>query len=248
MQTVLDVVDLLQLQEVWVRLPITQAYSRLERRQATLPCPLEFSVKKLMPRLGNLRASSAWRANHLEKRSDPAQIPLCAMTDAYLDVLYPELPSPDHTRRQLFRSVYNYFVMAQYQDDLELTCALLRRLAEIRAEMDCLDSEALPLAGSNYWIPIDLTDEIRSLDARYDSALPDTPSAYVVADEFWPLLVKATPDEVLAVAAQHCQEDVSSCIDDCRQRLNQLIELAHNWNRISSVVGLYYQTRKDAVG
>jgi hypothetical protein len=247
MQTVLEVVDLLQLQEVWVRLPIVQAYSRLERRQAVLPCPMGFSLSDLMPRLGRLRTSSAWNANRLEKRPDPANVPLCAMTDAYLDVLYPEMPSPDHTRQQLFRSVYNYFVVAQYQEDRALTCALLWQLAEVRAEIDCLDSEALPLAGSDFWIPIDLTDEIRSLDARYDSAVPNTPSAYVVADEFWPLLVKANPDEVLAVAARICQEDMSACIDDCRQRLNQLIELAQYWNRISSVVGLYYQTENHAV-
>jgi hypothetical protein len=247
MQTMFDVVDLLQLQEVWVRLPIAQAYSRLERRQAVLPCPMEFSLKLLMPRLGRLRSSSVWRTNHLEKRTDPAQVPMCALTDAYLDVLYPEQASPGQTRHQLFISVYNHFVVSQYRADLALTCALLGRLADVRAETDCLDSAALPLAGSNYWIPIDLTDEIRSLDARYDSTLPDTPAAYVIADEFWPLLVKASSDEVNAVAAQYCMEDVSTCIEDCTRRLNQLIELAHNWNRTSSVVGLYYQTEDAAV-
>ena len=243
MQMVFDVVDILQLQEVWVRLPIVQAYSRLERRQALLACPMDFSLKQLMPQLGQLRNSSVWRGNHLEKRTDPAQVPMCALTDNYLDVLYPKQEDAESVRQQLFISVYNHFVVAQYQDDLETTCALLNILADLRSETDCLDSAALPLEGSNYWIPVDLTDEIRSLDTRYDSALPDTPAAYVVADEFWPLLVKSESQEVMAVAARYCQEDVSACMEDCKARLNQLIELAHHWNRTSSVVGLAYQVR-----
>ncbi len=242
MKMVFDVADLLQLQEIWVRLPIAQAYSRLERRQSLLPCPMDFNLKQLMPQIGRLRSSSAWRGNHLEKRSDPAQVPMCALTDAYLEVLFPEQSPPDRTRQQLFLSVYYHFVVAQYQGDLELTAALLSQLAKVRAVDDCLDSEALPIAGSNYWIPIDLTDEIRSLDVRYDGDLPDTPATYVVADEFWPLLLKVNSDEVMTVAAQYCLESVSGCIDDCKQRLNQLGELAYNWNRTSSVVGLYYQT------
>ena len=247
MKTVFDVVDLLQLQEIWVRSPIAQAYARLERRQPTLPGPLDFRLMWLMPRLGQLRNSPAWQTNQLEKRSDPAQIPLCAMTDAYLEVLFPDGTSAAEIRRQLFLSVYNHFVVAQYQGDLGQTCGLLRALADARSieSADCLNSANQPLEGSNFWIPVDLTDEIRSLDSRYDGGSADTPAAYVIAESFWPLLVKSTSEEIGAATTQYLTQYIGSTdpvyADRCAAELWRLVELARDWNRSSSVVGLYYQ-------
>ena len=240
MQAVFDVVDLLQLQEIWVRRPIAQAYSRLERRQSILSCPFDFSVKALMPRLGQLRNSSAWQLNALEKRPDPAQVPMCAFTDAYLEVLFPD-DVPSDARRKLFLSVYNHFVVSQYRGDLKQTCALIKKLAEIRTVEPerCLDESDQPLVGSDYWIPVDLTDEIRALDDRYQSFKPDLPATYVVSDDFWPLLVKATNEEINRVVEAYCED--STCADDCTMRLKKLVDVARDWNRSSSVVGLYYQ-------
>jgi hypothetical protein len=243
MKTVFDVVDLLQLHEVWVRSPIAQAYARLERRQPTLPGPLEFRLMWLMPRLGQLRNSPAWQTNQLEKRSDPAQVPLCAMTDAYLEVLFPEETSAAQTRRRLFLSAYNHFVVSQYQGDMEQTCGLLRALADTRSVEagDCLNSANQPLEGSNFWIPVDLTDEIRSLDSRYQSDRADTPSAYVIAESFWSLLVKSTSKDISAAAAHYLGSPHPVYAERCAAELWRLVELARDWNRSSSVVGLYYQ-------
>ncbi|MBZ0302198.1 MAG: hypothetical protein K8J31_20785 [Anaerolineae bacterium] len=248
MQIVFDVVDLLQLQEIWVRHPIAQAYSRLERRRTVLPCPVEFQLRQLMPRLGQLRNSSAWQANRLEKRADPAQIPMCAMTDAYLEILFPDEPSQGMLKRQLFVSVYNHFVVSQYRGDVSQTCGLLRALAEVRMvnQDECLSDGSLPLEGSNFWIPIDLTDEVRALDARYDSSKPNTPATYVVAESFWSLLVKASDEEVRAAAAAFCGDAGMACVEDCTQRLQQMADLARDWNRSSSVVGLYYQVSDES--
>ncbi len=243
MQTIFDVVDLLQLHEIWVRHPIAQAYTRLERRQTTLPCPIEFRTKALMPRLGQLRNSAAWHTNRLEKRTDPAQIPLCALTDSYLEVLFPDAPSPDLLRRQLFISVYNHFVVTQYRGDLAQTCGLLHALAQVRKvdHREYLNAGNLPLEGSNFWIPVDLTDEIRALDTRYDGSQPDTPATYVVSEAFWTLLVKASSAHIQEAASLYCEDRGSACVDDCTLRLQALAELARDWNRSSSVVGLFYQ-------
>lgn len=247
MKIVFDVVDLLQLQEIWVRSPIAQAYARLERRQPVLSCPLEFRLMWLMPRLGQLRNSAAWQTNQLEKRSDPAQVPLCAMTDAYLEVLFPEAVSPAETRRKLFVSVYNHFVVAQYQGEQEQTSGLLRALADGRTTEagEYLNSSNEPLEGSNFWIPVDLTDEIRSLDSRYDSARVETPAAYVISEAFWPLLVKSTSEEIGQAAARYMTTAIGDAspvyTERCAAQLWHLVELARDWNRSSSVVGLYYQ-------
>lgn len=243
MQAVFDVVDLLQLQEIWVRHPIIQAYARLERRQTLLPSPIEFRMKALIPRLGQLRNSAAWKTNRLEKRPDPAQIPLCALTDTYLEVLFPDAPSPGLLRRQLFVSVYNHFVVGQYRGEVAQTCGLLHALADTRRvdPRDCLSADDMPLEGSNFWIPVDLTDEIRALDTRYDSSKPDTPATYVVSEVFWPLLVKALPADLHHAAARYCADTGMACIEDGSTRLQRLVELARDWNRSSSVVGLYYQ-------
>lgn len=240
MLAVFDIVDLLQLQEIWVRRPITRAYSRLERRQTALDCPFEFDLKTLMPRLGQLRNSSAWRLNRQERSTDPAQIPMCALTDGYLEVLFPDVV-PAQARQQLFLSVYNHFVVSQYRADHSQTCALLKAVADTRSVeiARCLSADDRPVEGSNYWIPVDLTDEIRSLDVRYESARPDTPAAYVVGDDFWLLLVKATEDEIDSAASRDCSDP--ACADLSHRLLQQLVGLARDWNRTSSVVGLYYQ-------
>jgi hypothetical protein len=243
MKTVFDVVDLLQLQEVWVRQPIVQAYARLERRRTALPCFVEFDIQDLMPRLERLRRSPAWHTNRLEKHSDPSQMPLCALTDAYLEVLFPDSVSPSQIRRQLFLSVYNHFVVAQYSDDANRTCDLLTTLAEIRAvdPEECLGMDNLPLAGSTFWIPVDLTDEIRALDARYDSGRPDTPAAYVVAEPFWMFMAKVTPADVVAAATRYTAGSARPPIEEIAADLQRLVDVACDWNRISSVVGLCYQ-------
>lgn len=240
MQAVFDIVDLLQLQEIWVWRPITQAYSRLERRQTALDCPVEFDLKALMPRLGQLRNSPAWQTNMLEKKPDPAQVPMCALTDAYLEVIFPGLV-PAQARQQLFLSVYNHFVVSRFRDEVDAISTLLQLLAQTRSvePFRCLDERDQPLSGSSYWIPVDLTDEIRNLDDRYNGAEPDMPATYVVADDFWLLLVKATPEEISEAAAHFC--DDADCVERCKQRLEQLAMLARDWNRTSSVVGLYYQ-------
>ena len=240
MLAVFDIVDLLQLQEIWVRQPITRAYSRLERRQTALDCPIQFDLKALMPRLGILRNSSTWRLNKLETSKDPAQMPMCALVDGYLEVLFPDRVAAQ-ARQELFLSVYNHFVVSQYRGDHVQTCRLLKAMADVRAVEAgrCLSEENLPVEGSSYWIPVDLTDEIRSLDTRYQGAKPDTPAAFVVSDDFWLLLVKATEDEIETAAQQDCFDP--ACVRQNRVQLQQLVRLAQDWNRSSSVVGLYYQ-------
>jgi hypothetical protein len=247
MKTVFDVVDLLQLQEIWVRSPIAQAYARLERRQSAYPCPMEFRLMWLMPRLGQLRNSPAWQTNQLEKRSDPAQVPLCAMTDAYLEVLFPEGVAAAQTRQRLFLSVYNHFVVSQFQGDSGETCGLLRALSDVRApgSNDYLNQANQPLEGSSFWIPVDLTDEIRALDSRYQGDRADTPATYVINETFWPLLVKSTAQDIQAAAARYVHDSKLPDTDvheaHSQRQLWRLVELAHDWNRSSSVVGLYYQ-------
>ena len=241
MQTVFDVVDLLQLQEIWVRLPIIQAFSRLERRQTALHSPVQFDLRWLMPRLGQIRSSMAWRMSYGNKRVDPAQVPMCALSNSTLEVLFPEHHNPARARKQLFMATYNHFVVAQYRGDQVQTCAMLRALAEIRAAADCLDDRSMPLVGSNYWIPVDITDEIRALDTRYDSAAPDTPATFVVDERFWPLLVKASADEIQAAVVKYCETADEACLKDSEERLKRLVDLSRDWNRSSSVVGLYYQ-------
>lgn len=243
MKTVFDVVDLLQLQEMWVRRPIVLAFSRLEQNRAILPCELSFSIKWLTPRLALLRNSHAWRHNNREQITDPAQLPICKFSDEYLSILYPDAESPNALRQSLFQSVYNHFVIMQYQGDTGQTLGLLRALAIVRsfALSSCFNDDDSPLEGSNTWIPIDLVDEIRSMDGRYKIDEVNTPATYVISDDFWPLLVKAQPDDVDRAAALYCHENPAQTAGDCMQRLNDLAELARTWNRSPSVVGLYYQ-------
>jgi hypothetical protein len=243
MKTVFDVVDLLQLQEIWVRRPIVLAFSRLEQNRSALPCEMDFSIKWLTPRLALLRNSIAWRHNKLEQFTDPAQLPMCELSDEYLRILY-DAESPTSIRQSLFQSVYNHFVITQYQGDAAQTRGLLRALASARsvALSSCFNEDHSPLEGSNTWIPVDLIDEIRSMDGRYKIDEVNTPAAYVISDDFWPLLVKSQPEDVNQAATLYCQEMPSEIIGDCTRKLNELAELARAWNRSPSVVGLYYQT------
>lgn len=239
MRAIFDIVDLLQLQEIWVWRPITQAYSRLERRQTAYPCAISFDLKTLMPRLARLRRSLIWNSTFAEKYSDPSLIPLCALTDTALEVLFPDR-LPVLARQQLFSSVYNHFVMSRFEEDAVLITDVLANLAAVRSLGPgmCLDEGNRPLAGSDEWIPIDLTDEIRNLDDRYHNDEPGHPAAYVVADDFWQVLARATTAEVDAAVASSALLDAHAAYP---QRLTELIGLAQDWSRTSSVVGLYYQ-------
>lgn len=243
MKTVFDVVDLLQLQEIWVRRPIVLAFSRLEQNRTALPCEISFSIKWLTSQLAILRNSSAWRYNKLEYITDPAKLPMCELSDEYLSILYPDSESPATLRQSLFQSVYNHFVVMQYQGDVEQTQGLLRELAGIRSFTlsSCFNDDHSPLEGANTWIPIDLIDEIRSMDGRYKIDEVNTPATYVISDDFWPLLVKAQPEDIDRAVALYCQENSLQTFEDCTRRLNDLVELARTWNRSPSVVGLYYQ-------
>ncbi len=242
MKTVFDVVDLLQLQEMWVRRPILMAFSRLENRQTTFPCNLDLSVSWLQPRLAQLRHTTSWQMNKLEMVRDPGQVPMCDLSDSYLHVLYPDAESPMVARQTLFNAVYQHFIVSQCQINRELVQPLLAHLAEVRAMQphECLNTQHLPLEGSDFWIPADMTDEIRALDERYDAVQPGTPATYVIADEFWDLLVKATPEEIESVSQKQTIQQLSAS-HDCAEKLNTLVELAITWNRSPSVVGLYYQ-------
>lgn len=224
----LDVVDLLQLQEIWSWRPIVAAFSRLERRE---PAPIigavRFDLNELMPRLARLRHSPDW-----QQTNDPARVPIRDLSETDFGLLYPEVDAAQ-ARQALFCAAYHSFVIARCRGPVALTAALLRALAGARRldADDYLDTNALPRQGSPDWIPADITDEIRVLDARYRVTEPGTPAAYVVADSFWPLLVKAE------------EADISAAVGaaDQRRLLAALVEAARTWNRSPSVVGLCYQ-------
>ncbi|MBI1277234.1 MAG: hypothetical protein GC179_03805 [Anaerolineaceae bacterium] len=244
MQISLDVVDLLQLQEIWSRRPIVTAFTRLETRSALRPSPDTFKIEDLLPRLSRLKRSPAW----LSRRSaptitDPARIPLGDLSDDYLLEMYPEAESAAVKRSTLFLSVYNCYLVAHYDQSVTYTAAALQLLARVRHldSSSILDSENLPAQGSPEWIPLNITDEIRSLDDRYDAAEPGAPAAYVVAEDFWPLLLKAASEDFES-AAKLAQEsaDTQFC-DVLLQVLTDLSALAHTWYRSPSVVGLCYR-------
>ncbi|MBI5671236.1 MAG: hypothetical protein HZC41_24835 [Chloroflexi bacterium] len=225
----LDVVDLLQLQEMWSWRPIVAAFSRLERRE---PQPamgaVRFDLNELMPRLVRLRHSSGWQ----QKTTDPARVPIRDLSESDFSLLYPELDAAQ-ARQALFDAAYHSFVIARCRGPVALMAAWLRALADARRVKadDYLDARALPQPGSPDWIPADITDEIRGLDSRYRAAEPGTPAAYVIADLFWPLLVKAEEADITA-AVQNSGD---------RRQLMALVEVARVWNRSPSVVGLCYQ-------
>ncbi|HEX2906889.1 MAG TPA: hypothetical protein VHO69_08520 [Phototrophicaceae bacterium] len=229
MDLILDVVDLLQLQEIWSWRPSVTAFSRLQRRDGP-PGLLRFDLEELVPRLTRLRHSPEWRQNHSE--SDPAKVPLRDFLATDLLTLYPDTDAATICQ-QVFRSAYQAFVVGQYRGTVAATCSWLRALAAVRclAPDDYLDADHLPRSGSPDWIPADITDEIRSLDARYRLAEAGTPAAYVVAEQFWSLLVKAGEHDLAAIPHPN-QFGVP---------FTRLLEVAHTWNRSPSVVGLCYQ-------
>ncbi len=242
MHLVLDIVDLLQLQEIWSWRPIVTAFSRLERRE---PLPrtdsLRFNLAELVPRLSRLRLSPDWQ--QMRHNEDPARLPLRDLSDTDLSHLYPEAEAAG-LRQSLFFAAYRCFVMARYQGAVQPTATLLRALAEVRqlAAEAYLDIYALPRQGSPDWIPAEITDEIRCLDTRYQPDEPGTPSAYVIADTFWPLLVKAEGSD-LAAAARRASGSLPP--EACREQLERLLEVAQMWNRSPSVVGLCYQVQSE---
>jgi hypothetical protein len=243
MQITLDVVDLLQLHEIWSRRPVVTAFTRLEGRQTVLPCEVDFNVDQFLPRLARLKHSPTWRMNKANMHNDPGRIPLRDLSEDYLIELYPEVDSPAAMRQSLFNSAYSRFVVAHYRADVELTRRNLQTLANVRqvASEYCLGEDMLPPPGSSEWIPADITDEIRGLDERYDPTEPGLPATYVVSDQFWPLLVKATAAELKAAERVGCAPDEIDCLAANRQALEILGRVAFAWNRSPSVVGLCYQ-------
>jgi len=246
MQISLDVVDLLQLQEIWSRRPIVTAFTRLEERPTLRPSPDTFRIEDLLPRLSRLKRSPVWLSRRGNSTiTDPARIPLGDFSDEYILEMYPEAESPSAKRSSLFLSVYNCYLVAHYDQSVMYTAAALQLLARARRLEDgsILDSANLPAQGSPEWIPLNITDEIRGLDDRYDASEPGAPATYVVAEDFWPLLLKAAPEDVEAAAKLALESaDVHFC-EVLRQVLTELTTLAHTWYRSPSVVGLCYHQR-----
>lgn len=244
MAIILDIVDLLQLHELWERRPIITAFTRLEQRHTALACAVDFNVDGLLPRLSRLKNSPVWRSNRVNLTNDPARIPMGGLSEDYLSVLYPEAESPASARQALFVSAYNRFVVVQYKGSESHVRGLLRTLAQVRtiAHSDFLDANHLPRTGAAEWIPAEITDEIRSLDRRYEAAEPGTPATYVVSDDFWAILGKTGEADIDHAANLFCQEEAAPSVDECRQQLTALVEAAQVWNRSPSVVGLCYQT------
>lgn len=241
MQICLDVVDLLQLREIWSQRPIITAFTRLEPRASAHEDDVDFRIEDLMPRLSRLRRSSLWLARGGAANQDPARLPLSDFSEDHLGELYPEAESAKDQRKLLFHAAYQRFIVTQYRGDLAETRAVLGALAAARhmpAE-EYLDRHRLPREGSPEWIPADITDDIRGLDARYNPSEPGTPAAYVVSDQFWTLLVKVAAEEIDRAIAQ-IHHDGSSA-ETFRAALESLINVAYMWNRSPSVVGLCYQ-------
>ncbi len=243
MQISLDVVDLLQLQEIWSRRPIVTAFTRLEARPTFRPSPDSFKIEDLLPRLSRLQRSPVWLSHRRNPAlSDPTRIALGDLSDEYLLEMYPEAESPVAKRSALFMSVYNCYLVAHYDQSVMYTAAALQLLARIRRldGRNILDAVNLPAKGSPEWIPLNITDEIRSLDDRYDATEPGTPATYVVAEEFWPLLLKAESADVEAAAKLALESADARFCEVLLQVLTDLITLARTWYRSPSVVGLCY--------
>lgn len=246
MQISLDVVDLLQLQEIWSRRPIVTAFTRLESRPTLRPSTDSFSVEELLPRLLRLKYSPAWLSRRGNSTiTDPARISLGDLSDEHLLELYPEAESPIAKRYSLFLSVYNCYLVARYEGSVMHTAAALQFLARVRNfdSRQVLDASHLPAQGSPEWIPMNITDEIRGLDDRYEAAEPGAPATYVVAEEFWPLLTKALPEDVDAAVQLAMEVTDAEFCQVMRNALTELMALAHTWYRSPSVVGLSYQRK-----
>jgi hypothetical protein len=243
MQVALDVVDLLQLQEIWSKRPIVTAFTRLESRPPVMLPPVSFGLDELLPRLARLKQSSAWLLKNGRLNADPARVPMAEFSEDFINEMYPESPSAAERRQALFNAVYDRYIVACYRGSVHQTIAALQALGRARQlELDeHLGSDALPLPGSPEWIPFNITDEIRSLDKRYDPVQPGAPATYVVSDAFWPLLVKAAPADIEEVIRLQCASSLPECIESFRALLTALSEVAYMWNRSPSVVGLCYQ-------
>ncbi len=243
MLVALDIVDLLQLQEIWSKRPIVTAFTRLEVRPPAALSGADFSIGELLPRLARLKQSSTWRSNSARVNTDPARVPLAEFSEDYFSEMYPEAPSPAEQRQSLFNSVYDRYIVTYYRGSAAQTGAALQTLARVRSMEagEHLGADALPLHGSQEWIPFNITDEIRGLDKRYNPVEPGAPAAYVVADEFWQLLAKVAPAELEETIRIQCASNAPECVESLRPMLNALSEVAYTWNRSPSVVGLCYQ-------
>ncbi len=247
MRISLDVVDLLQLQEIWSRRPVVTAFTRLEDRASLYPVTENFSIEDLLPRLSRLKCSPVWLSRRPNPTmNDPGRVPLSDLSDDYLLEMYPEAP-PAEKRASLFLSVYNCYLIANFKQSVAHTAAALQLLARVRRfdTMNQLDASNLPAEGSPEWIPLNITDEIRGLDDRYNPEEPGSPATYVVAEDFWPLLLKAEPEHIDSVA-ELAQDmfDTTFC-QALRDSLNELTALAHTWYRSPSLVGLCYMQKDD---
>jgi hypothetical protein len=247
MRISLDVVDLLQLQEIWSRRPVVTAFTRLEDRSSLYPVTENFSIEDLLPRLSRLKRSPAWLARRPNPAlNDPGRVPLGDLSDEYLIEMYPDVP-PVEKRASLFLSVYNCYLIANFRQTVEHTAAALGFLARVRGleTVNRLDSSNLPAEGSPEWIPLNITDEIRGLDDRYNPEEPGSPSTYVVAEDFWPLLLKAEPEHIDSAADLALEMSDTAFCKALRDSLNELTVLAHTWYRSPSLVGLCYMQKDD---
>src|SRR5215470_12603372 len=115
MQIHLDVVDLLQLHEVWSKRLIVTAFTRLEPRATPVSGLIDFNINELMPRLARLKHSEVWQIKSTNRDKDPARLPMSDLSEDYLSEMYPEAPSAADQRQFLFSSAYNRFVVAHYR-------------------------------------------------------------------------------------------------------------------------------------
>lgn len=247
MRISLDVVDLLQLQEIWSRRPIVTAFTRLEERISHYPVTENFSIEDLLPRLSRLKRSPVWLSRRPNPTlNDPGRVPLSDLSDDYLQEMYPETPAVDK-RASLFLSVYNCYLVANFKQTVMHTAAALQLLARVRGveTTNRLDRANLPAEGSPEWIPLTIADEIRGLDDRYQADEPGSPSTYVVAEDFWPLLLKAEPEHIDTVATLAQEMSDTTFCKAVRDSLNELTVLAHTWYRSPSLVGLCYMQKGD---
>lgn len=243
MQLCLDVVDLLQLGELWCKRPIVTAFTRLESRPTLLSNPFEFNIEDLLPRLARLKYSAAWRIKNTNLTIDPARIPLSGLSDEYLNEMYPEASSAAAQRQAVFNAAYNRFVVSCYRGEVNQTIAMFQSVAQARAiaPETCLDKELLPRPGAPEWIPSYITDEMRSLDTRYNPVEPGTPATYVISDDFWALLVKATAEDLDSAAQLQHKTEPDAANNGLRTAFENLASVAYMWYRSPSVVGLCYQ-------
>lgn len=245
-QIYFDVVDLLQVYEIWVRLPIAKVVPRMEHRQTAYTPPFQFETAALATGLSALRRSASWQRSPLAKATtDPGLLPFCRLTEDMLSTVFPQLQTHLPLQQALFHCVYQHYLVDRFTGAIQETQQLLQSLSAIRASSleEFFRGDGEPKEGSDYWIPVDLTDEVRALDVRYDSSAVNTPAAYVVDESFWHLLLKADSNEIDATVWHYSQQNPlpQAASEACAKQLRHLVSVAHNWYRSPSVVGLYYQ-------